>query len=316
MTAIDTTVSLTATQIAGLRAAGVTAVSRYIAPQAWKRITPAEAARYGPAGMELVLNWEDAATNLASGTYGTAAAARSAVQQAQACGYPAGGIIYNSADWDVQAGQWATVAANLRTIRPIYRAAGYGLGLYAPWDALGWAQRDGLVDAYWQAGMSTSWSGGRNRNAWPGAHMRQRRETTIAGVACDLNDILNSAFGQMGGTDMDLNDIVPGSGLADGSGDLRVRQILANASRANDPYATAAQAWQNEQLRNSRAILAAVQKLTAPTVDLDALADKVTARLIASNSNGLTAADHAAVRADVHAELAAAAAAEASALGQ
>jgi len=199
MTAIDTTVGLTAAQLAALRAAGVTAVSRYIAPQVWKRITPTEAAWYAPAGVQLVLNWESGAQDLVNLSQAdTETYARQAVVQAQACGYPAGCVIYVSADWNVAAGQWGTVARNLRAIRSIYRAAGYGLGLYGPWDALAWAKRDGLVDAYWQAGMSTSWSGGRNASAWPGAHLRQRRATFVAGVDCDVNDILIASFGQAG----------------------------------------------------------------------------------------------------------------------
>lgn len=310
MTAIDTTVSLSSTQLAGLRAAGVTCVSRYIAPQSWKRITPAEAGRYGPAGVELVLNWESGARDLVMLSVGTTESyARAAVQQAQACDYPPGCVIYGSADWDVQASEWATVAANLRAIRLIYRAAGYGLGLYAPWDALAWAQRDGLVDCFWQAGMSTAWSAGRNRNAWPGAHLRQRRGSTIAGVDCDLNDILIARFGQWSGAgaisptsitgaDMELDTTIPGSGYGAHPQTLDVRLALIDLTKALDPYDT--NAWQNEQLRNSRAILAAVQKLTAPpAVDVDALAEKVAAALVASNANGLTPADHAAVVEDV-----------------
>jgi hypothetical protein len=199
VTAIDTTVALTAGQLAALRGAGVSAVSRYIAPQVWKVCTPAEYARYGPAGMQITLNWESGAQDLKTlGAQSTRTAAFEAVRQAKACGYPAGAAIYVSADWNVTAGEWPVVAANLRIIRPIYAAAGYRLGMYAPWDALSWAKRDGLVDFYWQAGMSTSWSAGRNANPWPGAHLRQRHSTTLAGVACDTSDILIPAFGQAG----------------------------------------------------------------------------------------------------------------------
>jgi hypothetical protein len=266
MTVIDTTVGLSTAQIAGLRAAGVTAVSRYIAPQAWKRITPDEYRRILAGGLQVSLNWESGARDLYTvGTSTTADYARQAVAQVQACGYPAGCVILNSADWDVQAAEWPTVAARLRTIRPIYRAAGYGLGLYAPWDALGWAQRDGLVDVYWQAGMSTAWSGRRNANAWPGAHLRQRRNAVIAGVDCDTNDILIAQFGQAGpggsaitpsstGADMELNTQIPGSGYGSTPKTLDLRLALIDLTKALDPYD--ASSWQNEQLRNTRALLA------------------------------------------------------------
>jgi hypothetical protein len=199
VTAIDTTINLSAEQLSGLRAAGVTAVSRYIAHSTsiGKIIPLSEVPRYAAAGMQLVLNWEQNADDLRTLDVGkTGQYAREAVAMAQARSYPAGCAIYVSADWDVTASQWPTVAGNLRVIRPIYSAAGYRLGLYGPYDALGWAKRDGLVDFYWQAGMSTAWSGRRNASVWPGAHLRQRRNTSIAGVACDTNDILITQFGQ------------------------------------------------------------------------------------------------------------------------
>jgi hypothetical protein len=314
MTAVDTTVSLTLAQIAALRASGVTAVSRYIAPQSWKRITPLEYGRIIAGGLQVSLNWESGAQDLKTLTVAsTQMYAAQAVTQARACGYPAGCVILNSADWDVSAGDWPTVAANLRAIRPIYRAAGYGLGLYAPWDALSWALRDGLVDVYWQAGMSTGWSGGRNRDAWPGAHLRQRRSTTIAGVACDTNDILIPTFGQAGagntpnvstGADMDQAEKLirrtdfDGRVVGDVLADLEnVRAFLyavpGAAGLVNPPPAGS--------VADLLAKLAA--NPPAPTVDVDALAVKVAAALIASNTNGLTPADHAAVVEDVKAAL-------------
>jgi len=264
MTAIDTTVSLSSAQIAGLRAAGVTAVSRYIAPQSWKRITPAEYGRIIAGGLQVSLNWESGAEDLKTmGATQTRTFAFEAVRQAQACGYPRGCVILNSADWDVSAGDWSAVAANLRIIRPIYRAAGYGLGLYGPWDALAWAKRDALVDVYWQAGMSTAWSGRRNAQLWPGAHLRQRRNAVIAGVDCDTNDILIAQFGQAGGgitptsatgADMELDTQIPGSGYGSKPQTLDVRLALVDLTKALDPYDTSS--WQNEALRNSRALLA------------------------------------------------------------
>lgn len=293
MTAIDTTVGLSAAQVAGLRAAGITAVSRYIAPQAWKRITPPEYTRVIAGGLQISLNWESGAEDLKTlGATQTRTFALEAVRQAQACGYPRGCVIVNSADWDVSANDWSAVAASLRVIRPIYSAAGYGLGLYGPWDALAWAKRDGLVDVYWQAGMSTAWSGHRNANPWPGAHLRQRRNAVIAGVDCDTNDILIPAFGQAGtgntptsaGGATVTTESVPGTSGGAHTADRSVDEYRHDMwwSIVDDGKGN----WQAEGLRNSRAaaagvtqanikldsLLAAVAKLAAPAgVTQDAL---------------------------------------------
>lgn len=279
MTAIDTTVALSSGQLGGLRAAGVTAVSRYIAPQDWKVITPAEYARYGPAGMEVVLNWESGAQDLRSLTVSqTRVYAAEAVRQAHACGYPRGCWIYNSADWNVMPQDWPTVSANLRAIRPIYAAVGYGLGLYAPWDALTWAQRDRLVDGYWQAGMSTSWSGGRNAQLWPGAHLRQRHSTTIAGVDCDTNDIHIPAFGQAGatptgGTDMPqptTSEVV--RLLAQGSDDRGFVPLTGTPDVGAESVDPAAH-------YNLKAVMAKLDGLKVPPIDQAALNAAVAAAL-------------------------------------
>lgn len=311
MTAVDTTVSLSTAQLAALRAAGVTAVSRYIAPQSWKRITPAEYGRILAGGLQITLNWESGAQDLrAPGSSTTSSSARDAVAQARACGYPTGAAIYVSADWDVQAGDWSTVAGNLRIIRAQYAAAGYKLGLYAPWDALGWAQRDRLVDYFWQAGMSTSWSGGRNRNAWPGAHLRQRRQTTIAGVNCDLNDILISPFGAAGaGSTSSTGGTVSTAATEDIFNRVTTGRRFADtvgALNAHMPGTDAALAGLTEQVAKLQAtqdeVLTAVNAggtPTAPPVDVHALAAEIAAALIASGTNGLTAADHAGIVVDI-----------------
>lgn len=320
MTAIDTTVNLSSAQLAGLRAAGVTAVSRYIAHSTTigKIIPVSEVARYGPAGMQLVLNWEQRADDLRTlSTAQTAAYAHEAVAMAQARAYPAGCAIYVSADWDVTASEWPTVSANLRVIRSIYSPAHYGLGLYAPWDALTWAKRDGLVDFYWQAGMSTSWSGRRNANAWPGAHLRQRRNAVIAGVECDTNDILIAQFGQAGtagpistggitvataATEDIFNRVTTNRRFADTVGALN----------AFMPNTDGALAGLNAKLD---ALTAAVHALAAGGTSVDTASVLARINEVAA-AESTTVAALAAQVAELQHKLAAAAAAEAGALAQ
>lgn len=186
---------------AALSAAGATAVSRYLSYQTPatlpKILTPAEYTTLRGAGLSVILNWEYDAHDLVNSGFDAAGAAEEALRQADALPYPDFRVIYFSADWDVTAGQWATIAGRLRTIGGIIGPA--RVGLYAPYDALGWAKRDGVAAWFWQAGMSTSWSGGRNAQLWPGAHLRQRRTATIGGADCDINDIVQPDYGQPGG---------------------------------------------------------------------------------------------------------------------
>lgn len=105
--------------------------------------------------------------------------------------------------------------------------------------------------------------------------------------------------------DMNLSDKVTGSGLADGSGDLSVEQILRNLSRSVDPYGTAPgsatplakQTWQNEALRLARDTNGKIA--APPVVDVDYLARTIADALIESNANKLTADDQAAIVASV-----------------
>jgi hypothetical protein len=170
-----------------------------------KIITASEFAALRAAGLSITLNWEYDARDLVNSGFNATDAAHEALRQANALPYPDFRVIYWSADFDVQASDWALMASRLRAI-----AAVIGLnrvGLYAPYDALSWAARDGVATWFWQAGMSTDWSGGRNAQLWPGAHLRQRLQVTIDGADCDANDIIRSDYGQGGGS-MEQGDII------------------------------------------------------------------------------------------------------------
>ncbi len=196
---------------AALRAAGATGVSRYLSrrtPAALGKIVTAQEYQQLLAdGFEVVLNWEYDARDYLGGAMAGANHAREAINQATALGYPRGCVIIGSADADVSRADW------LGTGRPYYyafstglRIAGYRPGIYGPYDVLTWAREDDVADIFWQAGMSTAWSQGRNRNLWPGAHLRQRRQVIIDGADCDVSDIIQADYGQTGGTNMAISD--------------------------------------------------------------------------------------------------------------
>lgn len=196
---------------AALKAAGVVAVQRYLSwLYRWGGVTHTyvnpkiiqgpEYAALRRAGIEVTLNWEyDARDWLGGATAGSAHAAE-AVRQAQALGYPAGCAIIGSADFDMTSAQWSDAGhAYAQAFAAGIRAGGYRPGAYGPYDVLTWVRDARLMDVFWQAGMSTSWSGGRNAQAWPGAHLRQRGYKTVAGQQTDWNDILIPEWGQAGG---------------------------------------------------------------------------------------------------------------------
>jgi hypothetical protein len=194
---------------AALKAAGASGVSRYLSyvnPRtAPKIVTKAEYDALLAAGLAVVLNWEYDTHDFTNAGFDARLAANEALRQARALGYPDVCPIYFSVDFDATASQWSTIAARFRAVNAVLGVA--RTGIYGPWDVLEWARRDGVAAWFWQAGMSTSWSAGRNRNLWPGAHLRQRRTATIGGADCDINDIIQADYGQLGGDDVGINEL-------------------------------------------------------------------------------------------------------------
>lgn len=178
-----------------LRAAGVVGVCRYLSPiiekTKWKRITQSEYDELERNGIPVTLNWEYDARDWLGGANVGKSHGEQAVAQARALGYPAGRVIVGSADFDMTRSQWNNGGAQYaRAFAKAVRDGGYRPGVYGPWDVLQWVHDEGIMDAFWQAGMSTAWSGGRNRNPWPGAHIRQRGHKTVGGADTDWNEIL------------------------------------------------------------------------------------------------------------------------------
>lgn len=185
---------------AALKAAGVSGVCRYVSlPQqntAWKRIGKAEYNELTAAGIDVTLNFEYDARDWLGGADAGAHHGAVAVAAARALGYPSGSVIPGSADFDMNRVQWSAAgSAYARGFAKAVRAGGYRPGVYGPYDVLTWVRDEHIMDAFWQAGMSTAWSGGRNRNAWPGAHLRQRGHKTVGGQDTDWNDILIPRWG-------------------------------------------------------------------------------------------------------------------------
>lgn len=188
-----------------MKAAGVTAVSRYLSyvnsNTVGKILTRSEYQMLTEAGFQVVLNWEFDAHDLVNSGFNASDAGAFMLSQARSIvgndDFPA---IYISADFDAVRSQWATMKTRLQTIGG--KIGTERVGEYGPWDVLTWARDDIVANWFWQSGMSTSWSQGRNRNPWPDAHLRQLSLIPIG----DLSQIVQSNFGQIGANMPSLDD--------------------------------------------------------------------------------------------------------------
>lgn len=256
-----------------LHAAGVTDVCRYLCylpVGSWKVITKGEYDELLAAGINITLNWEYAANDWAHGESTGTAHGQEAVRQARALGYPAGCTIIGSADFDMTRSTWDNTSQYYaRGFATAVRAGGYRPGVYGPYDVLTWVRDSGLMDVFWQAGMSTAWSGGRNRNRWPGAHIRQLRHQNVGGQDTDVSEILISPWGQTGtgGDDMGRADEVLGDTIQENNALFSLFMRLVTGT---DPY------WSK---------LMGGQKFNDPVLaraSLSALADRIDAGFAAN----------------------------------
>lgn len=296
-----------------MRAAGVTGVSRYLSWQdrdsLGKVIHPAEYDRLRADGFGVLLNWEYSATDWLGGAPAGTAHGIEAVRQARALGHPTGTAIPGSADFDMSLAQWNGMARfYAKAYSDALRSSGYRPGVYGPWDVLTWCRDAGYMEVFWQAGMSTAWSGGRNRDLWPGAHLRQRRQIFIGGVDCDLNDIIQPDYGQAGVSDMEQNEKVQGwSNLVR---EVQVGWTLADLQNLRDeltlptdkhsPNPPAPNSRFDLLVRAAQKILAApdVQPLILTDVQLQTVVDGVASKVVDAHA-ALTAADQPVIAAAV-----------------
>jgi hypothetical protein len=199
-----------------LLAAGVTDVMRYVSyvpGGTWKNITADEHQELLAAGINVTLNWEWDAHDWLQAPNAVSHAA-TAIGWAKKFDYPTGSTIVGSADFDMTRHEWDVAgSAYWAQFHHIIATAGYKAGVYGPSDVLQWVADSGRpASCYWQAGMSTAWSSGRNRLRWPGAHLRQLHRTTIGGKEADFNEILIPDWGQQRmATDLNLSQKLPGT---------------------------------------------------------------------------------------------------------
>lgn len=188
--------------VPSLKAAGAVGVCRYLAwsnVSQWKMITKAEYDELRNGGIDVYLNWENVARDWLGGASAGKTHGEEAVRQAKALKYPPGSVIIGSCDFDITRSQWsASGRSYARAFAEAVIAGGYRPGAYGPWDVIQWLSEEDIMDAFWQAGMSTAWSNGRNKNPHPLAHIRQRGHKTVGGKDTDWNEIRRTPI--FGGT--------------------------------------------------------------------------------------------------------------------
>lgn len=294
-----------------LKAAGCSVAIRYVMPQTsyWtKTLRNAEAAELLAAGIPIVSNYESTADRMKGGGGAGRADAVDLLANWRALGAPGGLIGWFSADWDVQAGDVASVLGYLNAAAGPLGGKRY-VGLYGGYRACRAAADNGF--ATWQ---TVAWSGGH----WDSrAAIRQTGEQrSVGGVQVDVNDIVNpGALGAWApggtvhvpapptptGTDVNLTDMLGpvSTGMVNLAPDVGPEGMGLGAEFSVAAALEGTAVRQAETLFLVKRILAAVG--SPPPVDVAAIANQVTAAIVQHLATGV---DIQAVAVAVQAQLA------------
>jgi hypothetical protein len=178
--------------LSSLRSQGYTFIVRYLSHDTTgKNLSRSEADAAIAAGLDVVSNWEDSATDALSGYSRGVSDAQAANAQAAGCGAPATRPIYFSVDFDATPGQQAAINSYFDGVASVIgrnRTGAYG-GYYVIqrlFDA-------GKITWGWQ---TYAWSGG----LWEArAQLRQIQNGILSGQA-DKDEAVAADFGQWGHT--------------------------------------------------------------------------------------------------------------------
>jgi hypothetical protein len=150
---------------ASIRAAGFTFVARYLSHESGKNLSASEAQSLIAAGLTIVCNWEDSATNSLSGYGQGVADAQAAASEALSVGQPSTRPIYFSVDFDANSSQLGTIESYFEGVASVIGIA--RTGVYGGHYIVDSLFNDGKVQWGWQ---TYAWSYG----SWdPRAQFRQ-----------------------------------------------------------------------------------------------------------------------------------------------
>ena len=176
---------------AEIKAAGHVGAVRYLRKKGSSNVvtlTAAEVLDFQAHGLLLALTYEDPAKDwMAGGRDIGIDRAKWALEQARAVGIEHPRCIYLCHDAHATAGQVALVMECLDGARTVLAAA---TGIYGFPEVVGAAMAGGHADRFWQCG--------RRGDVLPGTHLYQRNneQIAVAGITCDIDDVLEPDWGQ------------------------------------------------------------------------------------------------------------------------
>jgi Domain of unknown function (DUF1906) len=170
-----------------IRAAGFTFVARYLSNEPAKNLSASEASELEAAGLTIVCNWEDSATNALSGYSQGVADARTAAAQALSVGQPATRPIYFSVDFDANSSQIGTIESYFEGVASVIGLS--RTGVYGGYYVVNSLFNAGKVQWGWQ---TYAWSYG----SWDSRAQFRQIENGIDGDQEDEDEAVVGDFGQ------------------------------------------------------------------------------------------------------------------------
>jgi hypothetical protein len=224
------------------------------------------------AGIDVICNWEYAATDWMNGSaYGTIQA-NEAVRQLRQLGYPKDSQpVPGSCDFNMSRQQWLSGGkAYAMAYAGTLRNAGYMPGVYGPHNVIQWCM-DEVPDMkwFWRAGRSTAWD--NNKTSPDGTHLLQFAASTVGGVEVDMNNVLLDWTRKMS------SPLTPDQATTLTVIDRRIRQaLLMGESPVNDVPGQGA----NQHVWIVDVLNHIVDSLEVPAIDYDKLSDMVVTKLV------------------------------------
>lgn len=184
---------------AALRAAGITAVGRYLAgdPNYAGALGPAEFADLRAHGIDVWVNYEGTNAGMLGGYAQGVADGRKAAQNLARLGLTVGNVVvYASADFDPNSSQYAALDAYLDGFGSVLGPPAV-IGIYGSLPYINHCRATGKATWFWQSASSSFTHG-----ATGFVHIQQ---TTLPSLPDTDNDILHAGYyGQIGATLADL----------------------------------------------------------------------------------------------------------------
>ncbi|MGW4090837.1 glycoside hydrolase domain-containing protein [Nocardia sp. NPDC004750] len=191
---------------AAIRAAGYDFVVRYLSDGGpslpGKLLTPSEANDLRAHGISLVSNWETTAARMLDGYGAGIVDARAALAQVLRCGGRVDRPIYFSADFDATQQDQLRVNAYLDGAATVLGRA--NVGIYGGYWTVSRTLDAGYATWAWQ---TDAWSG-TNVETRRAIH-QTRRQVTVGGVRCDVNEAETIDFGQWDFVEREEPDVTP-----------------------------------------------------------------------------------------------------------